>query len=1807
MRRILSFVLCLIAATPALAQTQEPVPERRSVITRDVDFFGGDLQPLFDTTLEACERVCLNDTSCAAFTFNSRAGSCFPKTGISARQPYDGALSGLVLPAEPGVPERAAARADDLDMLRAEDLSQARAEAAALGRRHPGGDWAPQELLRAAAEARERGDTAEARDWTGAALAQTDAADLWLDYGRLNGALAEQHSRDAQLLRERAVSAAINGYLRAPQEAGRIAALIDLARALEAADRGRDMVPVLRLAESIAPREEVTRLLDDAIGKYGFRITDTRGESDSAAPRICVEFSEPLVRAGQDYAPFVGRPDARLTVEPGERELCVGGVAHGSRYALTFREGLPAESGETLNRSVEITQYVRDRSPAVRFPGRAYVLPPTPDTALPVETVNADTLELTLLQVSDRNVLRTIQEDMFARPLSQYELTSGAGEIAEEVWTGTASVDSELNADMRTRLPVGDALRGPGLYALVAALPGADPYDDSGATQWFLVSDLGLTTLSGSDGLTAIVRGLSDAQPREGVSLTLLSRSNRPLGTAATDARGVATFAPGLLRGTGGAAPALILAEAGEDDSTFLSLVDPAFDLSDRGVAGRAPAGPVDVFLATDRGAYRAGEAIHATALMRDAKAAALPGVPATAILTRPDGVEHARSVSAESEAGGHVFDFPLSPAVPRGTWRLAIHADPEAPALADTTLLVEDFVPERIDVTLDLPEGPIRPLAPPELGIEARYLFGAPGGDLPVEGELRLAPVTTLEALPGWRFGRHDELPDPRTEALPADLRTDAEGRAALPLPLPDTELSVPHEATAIVRVAEGSGRPVERRVTRPVLPAGPMIGLRPGFDDTLPEGEAARFDLQAFGPDLAPQPMQVRWTLNRVTTRYQWYALYGNWSWEPVTTREQIATGEAALGEAPFSIEEPVEWGEYELVVERLGGPYTATSMAFSSGWYAPADAGRTPDFLELSLDAERYAPGDTATLRMVPRSAGQALVTVLTDRVVSMQAVEVAEGESTLTLDVTEEWGAGAYVTAEVLRPMDAEAGRMPARALGLAHAAVAPGDKRLSVSIDAPEEVRPRGPLRATVRVDGLPDGQAGFVTLAAVDQGVLNLTGFEPPDPARYYFGQRRLGVEIRDLYGRLIDGMSGSLGQVRSGGDAGAQMRMQSPPPTEEVVAFFEGPIAVDDSGAAKVSFDLPDFNGTVKLMAVAWTSRAVGSAARDVLVRDPVVVTASLPRFLAPGDTAELALELTHAAGPAGRVGLDITADGLGLDPGAVPSGLSVAEGATERLRVPISAREVGDHEIRIAITTPEGEALTKTLTLGVRRNDPVVSETRRLVLEPGQTFTLDDQILAGLAPESAEALVSAGTLARFDVPGMLASLGRYPYGCTEQVTSQALPLLSLSSVSDALGLGGEAAIDRQIGQAVDRVLARQAPNGAFGMWSAGSGEGWLDAYVTDFLSRARAAGHDVPDRAFGSALDNLANRIDYAPDFDEGGEDVAYALLILAREGRAAMGDLRYYADVKADAFGTPMALAQLGAALAQYGDQTRADRLFRAAAARLSAPEGPRVYRADFGSPQRDAAGLLSLAVEAGSDALDRGSLLTRIASADRPMSTQDQAWSLLAAQALVGDAGAPGLSVDGAVSEGPYVRRLSGRVSTQELRNAGTGPFPLTVTTLGVPDVAPGPGGYGYALERQYFTLEGAPVSVADGPLPQGTRLVAVLTVRPADPTPARLILDDPLPAGFEIDNPALLQGGDIAGLDWLETAEAEHAEFRTDRFVAAVDWQGTDPFRLAYLVRAVSPGGFHHPAASVEDMYRPEYRARTGTGRVSVSR
>lgn len=1794
--------------------------ERSVSFLPDTDVSGFDYKILKGVSEKSCASACLKEQICQAFTYNSSAKWCFLKGKAGPQTPFEGALSGKI-ELTPTLAEVAAERRRELPFPADSLVSNATRFANDLAATDPAPEGSTYANLVNDGNAQAADNPAAARVSYRQALGIVGndpfvwgkLADVMLDLTRLE---AERKGRTYDLATV-ASYAALNAFLRLEETQLRATALKQLGEALSYRQMWRETIATYRVSLGLVDNAELQAQLDLIVAEHGFRIVSNDVESEGANPRICVNFSEALPNASTDLSAYVVvEGTSGVAVETQQSRICLTGVAHGRRYAVRLRQGLPSATGEKLLKDVALNVYVPDRSPFVAFANNAYVMPARLGGGLPITSVNAQVADIAIYRIGDRAISTAVRDNLFKKTLDGYEAEDVAERFGEQVWEGQVDlVSAPTNAEGVTAIPVGEVMgdRQPGAYVITAKIPGPNQeYWRDVATQWFIVSDLGLTTVSGDDGVHVFVRSLDSAQPIAGTRVKLVAVNNEILGESTTDEGGRADFAPGLSRGKGGRAPQLVTAATDGGDYVFLDVDNSGFDLTDRGVEGRPAPGPLDVFATTERGVYRPNESVYFTALVRDARAKAVTGLPLTMEVERPDGVVASTEVLREQGAGGYFTDYPLVSGAMRGAWHIRLYADRKATALSDTTFLVEDFEPERLAFEVSAPDTPMPTDEIIPIDVAAKYLYGATAPDLAVEADAVIRPRTTIAEYPGYRFGRLDDTIETDRRPLGVVGVTDVQGNAVAEVELPTPQVTTkPLEAELIFRLVDTNGRAVQRVLSRPVRAAGDRIGIKPQFDldAGLAEGDLASFDVIVVSPDGAVEARAgLDWTLSRIETNYQWYRDSGVWNWEALTTSRVVSRGTTdTIANGPTSIGAPVDWGRYQLEINGAG---TSSSYEFYAGYYY-ADAGSdTPDTLQVALDKTAYRVGESATLQLEPQFAGTALVMVVDDRVIDMVAVDVPEGGTTVALPVTDEWGPGAYVTAMLYRPSSLQQKRMPSRALGLAFADVEPGDLKLDVALDAPEVSLPRQAFTTSVSIANAQQGDRAYVAVAAVDLGILNLTNFKAPDPDGWYFGQRQLGVTFRDLYGQLIDPTQGQAGALRSGGD-GEASRGGTPPPTSVLVALHSGIVEVDADGNAAIEFEMPDFAGTVRLMAMAWTAEAVGHAVKDVVVRDPVVVTLSPPRFLRLDDTSRLLAEINNVEGPAGTYTIQMLTDGgVGGDTDVVEADLDVGERTA--LNLELEGLQLGDHTVRLVVTDPKGNALIKQFDLGVRAASAPQNVRTALSLAPGEKVEIGADYFAGMTPHTGDLTLAVGSVARLDVPELLLSLDRYPYGCSEQISSRAMPLLYLNEVARMLDMGDDDKIDRTISDAISKLLSKQNSSGGFGIWGAFSrSDLWLDSYVTEFLLRANDEGYDVPKQALERALDNLGNQVAYASDFSDGGEDVAYALYDLARAGKAAIGDLRYYLEARLDAFATPLAKAQLGAALALYGDRTRSATAFGAAVEGLRATEDPYSYRRDYGSLMRDMAAVLALAAEFTPSGVDVEQLATRLAAlrdSDQYTSTQEDAWTLIAAAELACEAGDGRLVLDGEALEGTAYRRFNQEeveARPLPLENTGNVPVEVQISVNAIPEVPPVAGGNEFEITRRYFTPEGDVADLSN--VQQNQRFVVYLEAVPQNLGSGQYMIADPLPAGFEIENSNLLEGSGVADLSWLSLDTPEHTEARTDQYLAAFQFRSKPKnIATAYLIRAVSPGDFVQPGATVEDMYRPALRANTTAGRVVIT-
>ncbi|HEY2874667.1 MAG TPA: MG2 domain-containing protein, partial [Reyranella sp.] len=1145
-------------------------------------------------------------------------------------------------------------------------------------------------------------------------------------------------------------------------------------------------------------------------------------DNSSAEAEACLYFNKPLATDNVKYADYLRiTPEVKSAIRMVDDKLCIGGLAYGQDYAVTLLAGFPSASGGKLEDERKVSLALGPRPAAITLPGKGFILPRGTAAGLPVTTVNVGKLGISVYRVNERGL------DQFAGGRSYYYSSSNfpgtepvteswnlrqwlSGENGKRIWRGTMAVKNVQNQAITTAFPIRDTIKDwkPGAYFVVvwnSAKPPAKDDDDSGddddeangknlAGMWVMDTDIALTSLTGRDGLTVFARSLASAQPLTNAEVVLLSRGNEPIGKAVTDAQGRATFPAGMLRGRGAAeAVSIMVTDQAKEEFTRLELTKSAFDLSDRGIEGRALPGPIDAFLYTERGVYRPGETVHLVAMMRDDSANAIKDMPVTLTVNRPDGTEFTRYTLPLPASGAlyQAIDIPKSSR--RGLWSVSARIDPKGAPVGRVEFSVEDFVPEKLKVELSTDATVLRTGKTAAFDVSADFLYGAPASGLKVESDLRvIVDPNPFPAFAAYDFGSQDERKNYEPPLITlTGPDTDDKGKSKIEWAgdqVKDTGLPLRAQLTA--RVFEpGNGRATKTEKSLPLRTRDVYLGIKSNFDGRYArEGVDTGFDIVALGPDGKQISDSVEYSLERITYNYQWYLTDGHWRWQSVTAERQIDAGTMLLkADAPVSFAKHLDWGPHKLTITDKRASVSTTVTFYVGWWGGDSSAEAAPDTLKVASDREKYAPGDTAKLRIEAPFAGEAVVTIATDKVYETLSTQVPAGGTTIDVPVKAEWGAGAYAVVTAWRPLATPAERTPVRAIGATWLGIDPGLRTLQVQLAAPDKVTPRQRIEVPLHVTGA-QGQDAYVTLAAVDEGILQLTRFKTPKPADYYFGKRQLGLAVRDDYGRLLDTKADELGKIRTGGDAGDIGGLDIVP--TRTVALFSGPVKLDDNGEAKIALEIPDFIGQLRLMAVAYDKTKVGSADQRMFVRDAVTADVILPRFLAPSDTARVALSLHNVEGQAGDYKVTLEATGSISLERPVSQTQHLNANQRELLGWPLKAGDVGLGNVVVAISGPGNFSVRRDWDIQVRAAQTPSAVDTTAPLEASRELTVDREVISPFAAGTAQVSVALSRIPGIDVPGLLRALDKYPHGCIEQTTSRALPLLYYNDVA-LLGYG--------------------------------------------------------------------------------------------------------------------------------------------------------------------------------------------------------------------------------------------------------------------------------------------------------------------------------------------------------------------------------------------------------------------------------
>lgn len=1549
------------------------------------------------------------------------------------------------------------------------------------------------------------------------------------------------------------------------------------------------------------------------------------------ASTLSVSFSIPLdpEQKFEDKLHLVdsksGKVDGAWELSDNLMELRLRHLEPQRKLVLTVDPGVRGVNDARLAAEYVSRLETRDLQATVGFASRGTLLPTRLAEGLPVIALNVDKIDVEFFRIKPESLPAFLAQWGRNTSLQSYE-SRELLPMADLVYGGRFDLNPARNTRETLLLPISGLkpLQQPGVYLAVMRASGT--YNYSQPATLFTLSDIGLSVHRYRNRLDVFTQALDGGKALDGVSLEVLDAEGRVLAQGKTEKGGHAEL-PLPKKAE------VLLAHQGEQTS-LLRLNGAALDLAEFDIGGQ-PAHPLQFFVFGPRDLYRPGETVLLNALLRDKDGNSVKPQPVSVEVRRPDEQVSRKFVWDADASGLYQYALQLAGEAPTGRWQLVFDLGDGKPQLYE--FLVEDFLPERLALELKGSENPIKPADNAKIHVNGRYLYGAPAAGNRLTGQVYVRPLReAVKALPGYQFGSVTE--EELTQDFDLDESVlDAKGEELLTLESKWSEAKSPLQLIVQASLQESGGRPITRTIVQPVWPANRLPGLRGLFDGKETNGDGpAEFELLVANKDgqkLAADNLKVR--LVRERRDYYWnYSENDGWSYhfnEKFLNLDEQTLSIKAGDTAKVSFQ--VEWGPYRVEVE---DPQTGlvSSLRFWAGYHGQdnTEGGAVrPDQVKLALDKPVYGDGDTANVTVTPPAAGKGYLLVeSSEGPLWWEEIDVpAEGKS-FAIKLDPKWARhDLYVSALVIRPGERKANITPKRAVGLLHLPLDRTQRKLALTLTAPEKMRPKQALTVKIaakNADGSVPKQV-HVLLAAVDVGILNITKYATPDPYANLFGRKAYGVDQFDIYGQLIEAGQGRLASLAFGGDAALARGGKRPDTSVTIVALQSAPVTLDEKGEGEVSVNIPDFNGELRLMAQAWTEDRYGMAEGKTVIAAPLVAELSAPRFLAGGDQTSVALDLSNLSGKAQKLTVQVAAEGqLNLINNQAQS-LELAQGQRTTLKIPVQAwGGLGQGKVKVTVNGLDlpGENLppfTREWTLGVRPAYPALLKQYRAVLKD-QAWSLPDGALAPFEASGREALLSLSSRPPLNLGAQINALKAYPYGCLEQTVSGLYPsLYADAALLKLIGVKGEADTERKrkIELGIERLLGMQRYNGSFGLWGAdGEEEYWLTAYVTDFLLRAREQGYAVPAEPLKKASERLLRYVqernlieaDYSENADHTRFAVqAYAGLVLARTQQAPLGALRSVFERRSDArSGLP--LVQLSIALQKMGDQPRAD---QALIAGLAVSRKANDWLADYGSPLRDEALILALLEENGLDKNKREMRLFELSdllAASPYLSTQERNSLFLAGRSLYASPEASWkvqLSSSGGVQELSNEQPalvLDGKLLSPDLVLQNQGPTPVyqQLSLSGYPQQPPPASGENLSIRREYLGMNGQPLNLKD--LRSGELVLVHVAVSAKQRVPDALIVDL-LPAGLELENQNLAQSA--ASLEnassqvkqWRESmqnASLKHQEFRDDRYVAALSLEASGTSHLLYLARAVTPGTYRVPPPQVESMYRPNWQA-----------
>jgi hypothetical protein len=1141
--------------------------------------------------------------------------------------------------------------------------------------------------------------------------------------------------------------------------------------------------------------------------------------------------------------------------------------------------------------------------------------------------------------------------------------------------------------------------------------------------------------------------------------------------------------------------------------------------------------------------------------------------------------------------------------------------------ALFTKRVRIETIKPNRLKIDLSFPVETLGGTSTVTNGtLKVKWLNGAVAGNLKSSVEYILKPVKTeFEKYHQYNFD------DPAIQFYSEtskvfDGSVDANGDAGLSFN-PGKEINAPGMLNAVftAKVSEKGGdesitQAVYKYAPYPVFAGINLPGLK-GKDRMLFTDADNQVKLVTVDAEGNPVSSEVEMTVYKISYRWWWESdqedlasFVSNDSYKPVITKKIRTSG----GEGSFSFNiGRNDWGRYLIRASLPGGHSTGKILLVDWPWeYGMKGNTEGATFLAISTDKEKYNTGDEVKLSFPAPENARAIVTLenATSVLDELRAV-TTKGNTIVSFRARPDMAPNIYAYVTVIQPHAQTINDMPMRLYGIVPVMIEDPETRLNPEISMPAEVRSQKSFE--VRVSEAKKKQMTY-TLAVVDEGLLDITGFKTSDPWKYFYAREALGVQTWDLYDFVLGAFGGTLDRILAvGGDETVIDRSANKAQRFVPVVKFLGPFTLGPGKIRTHTITLPQYTGSVRTMVIAGNDRAFGFAEKSILVKDPLMVLVTAPRVVSPGE--RISLPVTLFVQKDNITSIDLIAEGNDLIKfDEKTKTLSVSGTGEKNSEFRFTAGE-STGTARIKITAlGGGETAIYEMALNVRSPNPPETRAELKLLKPGDKWETSF-VPFGIAGSDA-AVVEASTLPSVNLEKRLEYLLDYPHGCSEQIVSAAFPQLWLNKLSVADAKASETA-SSNIREAINKIVSRQMSNGGIALWPGGyQADNWVTSYAGHFMAEAEKIGYSIPAgfrQKWVSYQKKTAQDWRFDPKFKQSANDQAYRLFTLALAGepeKGAMNRLR-------ESDGIPRVSRWfLASAFVLTGRPEVAESLLD-----MRNFETENEYSGYYyGSQTRDKAIILYTLsmLKKQDEALPLLKTICDELNSESWYSTQSLAWGLLSymkfAEMVPGEkTGQAKFSItnnnetfDRTIDPGKVLlTELKVRTGTNNVAVSNNSDKPLYINLVrkGVPLVSDASGiDKGLSMKIDYFDTRLYPVNQKN--LEQGTDFLMVAKVTSNTFTKVdNIALTQMVPSGWEIQNTRLFE----ANYGIRESAY-DYRDFRDDRVNTYFSLNPGETKTFVLVLNAAYKGEFYQPSVWCEAMYTENCYSRVPGNKVNVT-